>query len=122
MTIGTNELKGFTADQLRTMYAEARGICVGAGRFPGAAEFDAFLRHYVDFEARGKDGVARSWVQSAFGQVSLVFAKNVSIPPSQETLDWGGFLGGEVHWDHSKGDAIVRQIMANAVRPIGEAR
>lgn len=109
--IGTNELKGFNICQLRAMYAEARGLCVGAGKFKSAKQFDAHVAHFIDREARGELGRARSYVQSAFSQIGVVFNVNTSTPPSEETLSWGGFLGGEISWDETRSREIVREIM-----------
>lgn len=113
INLGTDEFREFNLHQLRAIYAEARGLCVGAGRFPDAKAFDAFIAPRIE-ASRFLVQTARSFVQAALGQVSNQFAVNASIPPSEETLAWGGFLGGEVIWDHERSNEIILAILASA--------
>jgi hypothetical protein len=108
--IGTDEFRHLTRAQLAAKYAEARDAVVASGRFKTAEEFDAHVERVNAGQATGIR-LARYHLQTALGQMAQSL---VVTPPSEETLAWGGFLGGEIYHDKTAAEAFCRRFVGAA--------
>jgi hypothetical protein len=111
------DLNSFPLPALRAIYADARKAAVlagGADAYARHGGFDAFAAHYIEADARPIDK-ARAYTRFALGQIRVNMGNSQFIPPSPETLAWGGDLGGEwVPAVNAKAEEIVADILARA--------
>lgn len=105
---GLEFLDNLPFPRLAQIYIDCRKLCVDAGRFTSKEHFDSFVGFRVTGEYGSK---AAEYVQAAISQISLLLAVNRSIPPSEQTLNEGGFLGGTIAWSHEIGNEKIRNIL-----------
>lgn len=111
MTYGLNDFRGMTAKQVAAKYDAARAFVLALPncKFRDAAQFDEFLAGFN----RNETGLrrAKGMLMSALNQVELHMTVTTFVPPSPETLAWGGLLGGDWHHDHSAVEAALAKVM-----------
>lgn len=121
MQIGTDQLKGYKIPVLRQMYREARAAALaaaGQGAYEKVGGFDAFASSFIR-EDDGDSQIqhARRFVIFALGQLNLKMGQTTFSPPSPETEQGGGFLGGEHHFRESESaQRLIADILAR--RPV----
>ena len=104
-------LNPLSTEQLRAVYRTARGVVVHE-RDASEAEFDRHVRAYVaGWEGFGLTEGAR-WVLVALTTVASAFSVTRFVPPSEQTLDEGGFLGGFAVTDPRPGEDKAEQVLA----------
>lgn len=126
--INLNHFQGMNKQQLAAKYVQVRTATLATEYGAKFARVDilgklgvttaeaAFDSHVSYFVQPGAIGIRheRDRLLAAFGQLHGAYTRNVSIPPSQETLAWGGFLGGEILHDTSDADATCLRVLREA--------
>ena len=94
------------AETARTVYGAMRAAIVASGKFDNAAQFD---EHGTFFT---RQGGWPAWIQYALSQFASAFSDKWHIPPSEESMAWGEFLGGTSGTDRRPADAKLREVLA----------
>jgi len=113
MQFGTDAVKGWTKKQLNAKYVEVRNAVFATEygkKFKDVAHFDEFVQCFVQ---GGEKGIRleRNILMIAFGQFHHALTKTKFLPPSEETLAWGGFLGGEFFHDTKDADEACWKLL-----------
>lgn len=110
---GTDDYRGWTLKQVEAKYRQVRAFVLALpnNKFLDAAQFDEFVSRYNPGHGM-RDAKGR--LLGAFGQLSHHLTVTTYVPPSPETLAWGGFLGGEHYHNRAAADAAYARMMETA--------
>jgi len=104
-----------TKEQARSVYRAALNLLITMGKIEDTPEDRSdFRAHVVALASTGPEYTGLPfWAHATstiLGQVEMA-ATVTTVQITQETLNWGGFLGGHTVNDTRKGEALVKTLV-----------